>query len=105
MEKSHSCGVAKVPPMHGNENRAEYICDRVCENRFYLHKIHAPIHFIISISFSVCMGYTISVSFIEFFRKVSMIIVRSKGKMCRCIAMAAMLVHVLLLIPVSRFNR
>ena len=39
-----------------------FICDRVCEN--------TPIHFIISISFSVWVtGYTISICFIEFLRK------------------------------------
>ena len=43
-----------------------YICDRVYENRSYLHKIHL---FIYHIYLFFCVGYTISVSFIKFLRK------------------------------------
>ena len=43
--------------------RLKQICDRVCENRSYLHKLH----FIISIPFSVWVIQYLS--FIEFLRK------------------------------------
>ena len=41
-------------------HKSGHICDQVCENRSYLHKMHLRVHFIISISF--CVGYTISVN-------------------------------------------
>ena len=43
-----------------------YICDRVCKNRSYLHKYTYSFY---HIYLFFCVGYTISVSFIEFLRK------------------------------------
>ena len=41
---------AICPGLQNTQNPQISICDRVCENRSYLHKIHL---YIISISFSV----------------------------------------------------
>ena len=41
-----------------------------CENRSYVPTQNTPIHFIIYTYFFFYVGYTVSVSFIEFLRKV-----------------------------------